>query len=368
MRMNAFHRAFDLLTGRWSVFLEQPVPIVVLNEERIANSLPSFGFFVLLVTSTIIASFGLIANNTAVVIGAMIVAPLMNPILSMAYGISIGNSLLIRRSLVTLVIGSGVVVITASVITWCMPIRVLGSEIMARTSPNLIDLMIAIAAGVAGAFSLTRKRIASSIAGVAIAVALVPPLCVSGIGLMLEPEISARFARGVIRGLNHEVATGSFLLFLANLIGITFAASLTFLSQSYGSIKRSWLALVAWLALIVLICIPLSSSLRKFFLTKKIENELLSIGAKQEEVVTTNIQPPVIKQKMQIRYMYVNLKEDRAELDLVLNVREGTLTEKKLSSINQKLFDSIKQFGVRQLDVDARIVPSRVHQYRESLR
>ena len=362
------HRAFDLLTGRWSVFLEKPVPIEVLNEERIANSLPSFGFFVLLITATIIASFGLIANNTAVVIGAMIVAPLMNPILSMAYGISIANSLLIRRSLVTLIIGTGVVVITAAVITGCMPVRVLGSEILARTSPNLIDLLVAIAAGIAGAFSLTRKRIASSIAGVAIAVALVPPLCVSGIGLMLDPEISASFARGVIRGLNHEVASGSFLLFLANLIGITFAASLTFLSQSYGSIKRSWLALLAWFALIVLICIPLSSSLRKFLLTKKIEMELSKIGAKQQETGTTNIKLPGVKQKMQIRYMYVNLKEDRALLDLVLNVPEGTLTQKKIASINRMLFESIKQFGVRELDVDTRIVPSRVHQYRESLR
>ena len=107
MSKNPLHRVFDLLTGQWSIFLEQPVPIEVLDEERIANSLPSFGFFVLLITSTIIATFGLIANNTAVVIGAMIVAPLMNPILSMAYGISIASSLLIRRSLVKLIIGTG---------------------------------------------------------------------------------------------------------------------------------------------------------------------------------------------------------------------------------------------------------------------
>ena len=134
MSKNPLHRAFDLLTGQWSIFLEQPVPVEVLDEERIANSLPSFGFFVLLITSTIIATFGLIANNTAVVIGAMIVAPLMNPILSMAYGISIASSLLIRRSLVTLIIGTGIVVITAALIATCMPVRVLGSEILGRTS------------------------------------------------------------------------------------------------------------------------------------------------------------------------------------------------------------------------------------------
>ena len=92
------------------------------------------------------------------------------------------------------------------------------------------------------------------------------------------------------------------------------------------------------------------------------------MGANQQEPGATNIKIPGIKQKMQIRYMYVNLKEDRAVLDLVLNVPEGTLTEEKVASINRILFDSIKQFGIRQLDVDTRIVPSRVHQYRETLK
>ena len=126
--------------------------------------------------------------------------------------------------------------------------------------------------------------------------------------------------------------------------------------------------LLAWLALIIHICVPLSSSLRKFFITKKIEIELSTIGANQQESGASNIKMPGIKQKMQIRYMYVNLKEDRAVLDLVLNVPEGTLTEGKVASINRILFDSIKQFGIRQLDVDTRIVPSRVHQYRETLK
>ena len=96
--------------------------------------------------------------------------------------------------------------------------------------------------------------------------------------------------------------------------------------------------------------------------------ELSTIGATQQEQGATKIKIPGIKQKMQIRYMYVNLKEDRAVLDLVLNVPEGTLTEEKVASINRMLFESIKQFGIRQLDVDTRIVPSRVHRYRETLK
>ena len=102
----------------------------------------------------------------------MIVAPLMDPILSLAFGLAVSDGKLIRRSAVT--VGFGV-----------------QSEIAGRTSPNLIDLGIAIAAAVAGSFSMRRKHLSNSIAGVAIAVALVPPLCVSGIGITLGSEMVA---------------------------------------------------------------------------------------------------------------------------------------------------------------------------------
>ena len=97
-------------------------------------------------------------------------------------------------------------------------------EITSRIAPNLIDLGIAVAAAVAGLFTITRDRLSNSIAGVAIAVALVPPLCVSGIGLSLGPEMVAVFGRGTISGLTNQISEGSFLLFLANLIGITLAS------------------------------------------------------------------------------------------------------------------------------------------------
>ena len=108
-----------------------------------------------------------------------------------------------------------------------------------RTAPNLIDLVIAVAAAVAGAFTLSRDRLSNSIAGVAIAVALVPPLCVTGIGLSLGPEMVAVFGRGTITGLSNQVSEGSFLLFLANLIGITVASLVIFMLQRYGSLQKS---------------------------------------------------------------------------------------------------------------------------------
>lgn len=212
------------LSGHWQVNLETRLARTELYEKRIASSRPSLGFFVLLISSAVIATLGLISNSTAVVIGAMIIAPLMDPILSLSFGFAVSDDKLIRRSFVTVLLGVITVIVTGALICALLDVTHVQSEILGRTTPNLIDLGIAVAAAVAGSFSMTRERLSSSIAGVAIAVALVPPLCVSGIGLNLGDEITAVFGRGTVTGLSNQIAEGSFLLFLANLIGIVVAS------------------------------------------------------------------------------------------------------------------------------------------------
>lgn len=110
--------------------------------------------------------------------------------------------------------------------------------------------MIAGAAAVAGAFTLTRDRLSNSIAGEAIGVTHVPPLCVCGIGVGLGPEMVAVFGRVTVAGLTNQVSEGSLLLFLANLIGITVASLLGFMVQGYGSLRRAWRSLLVWLGLL----------------------------------------------------------------------------------------------------------------------
>jgi len=237
-------------TDSWRIYLEKPVPIEEVAYSREAASIPSFGFFFLLISATVIATLGLLANSPAVIIGAMIVAPLMNPILSMAFAIVTGDWQLHKYSSITVLLGSLCAILVSYLLAILLPIDTVASEIVARTSPSLIDLGIAIAAGAAGSFSLTRKSIASSIAGVAIAVALVPPLCVVGIGLGIGSELSANIGQVNITNLN--VVEGAFLLFLVNLAGITFTACLVFLSQSYGNLKKAFQSIVIWLLIIAL--------------------------------------------------------------------------------------------------------------------
>ena len=129
------------------------------------------------------------------------------------------------------------------------------------------------AAAVAGSFSMTRKQLSNSIAAVGIAVALIPPLCVSGIGLTLGSEMMTVLGRGMVAGLTNQIAEGSFLLFLANLIGITVTSLVMFLVQRYGSFRNCWRNLLVWLGLLGLLSLPLSSELHDCSVRQEMDAE-----------------------------------------------------------------------------------------------
>ena len=144
-------------------------------------------FFVLLLLATVIATYGVISDSSATVIGAMIVAPLMGPIMATAAAVVMGSALRALRSLALVVAGVIAVVIFAYLLALFVPDVVLSfdhnAEITSRISPGLLALFTALASGAAGAFIMSREEIADSIGGVAIAISLVPPLCVVGIAL-----------------------------------------------------------------------------------------------------------------------------------------------------------------------------------------
>ncbi len=340
------------ITASWHIYLEKPVPTEELKHAREAASLPSFGFFFLLITATVIATNGLLVNSSAVIIGAMIIAPLMNPILSMAFGIVTGDRLLYQRSIVTVALGALTAIFVSYLINLFLPIELVGSEIIARTSPNLIDLVIAIAAGAAGSFSLTRKSIASSIAGVAIAVALVPPLCVTGIGLGIGSELATQI--GQTKVTSFDVATGSFLLFLANLAGITFTACLVFLSQSYGGIKQAIRLIRVWFAIIALLSFPLSNSFKKFVLQSRIQMEI--------ERIRKNY--PEIRKNSHIQHIGVRLKDDQALVTVTTIAHKGAITDEYVQFARDTILDSVSNMGIESVDVVLRIVPVNVEEYR----
>lgn len=195
--------------------------------DRIASgATPGFTYFVLIVLSTLIAGFGLLSNSTATVIGAMIVAPLMGPILGVAMGVVSGDTRLFQRSLLAELSGVALVITVGFLIALAVGVDQIdfsASEIANRTRPTLFDLAIGLAAGLAGSFCMIHPGLQASVAGVAIAVALVPPLTVTGI-------TAAGWWTG---SLAWRPAFGSFMLFLANYLTIELAASVLFYAVGF---------------------------------------------------------------------------------------------------------------------------------------
>ena len=263
-----------LYNGDWHWVKEKPTPIASLNRSLWRLSVPSFSFHFMLALSAIIATLGLLANSVAIIIGAMIIAPLMGPIVGMAYSIVMGNRKLLRRSSLTLLKGIILTILTSWFISSIIGLKTLDSEILSRTNPTLIDFGIAMAAGAAGAFANTRRSISSALPGVAIAVALVPPLSVVGIGLSLGAE---------------NIAFGSSILFLTNLICIIFFGGLVFLFQSYGNINRAKRGLAMSTAIMFCLAIPLTFSMRELIIKKNLRHQISNIIFQTETFNKTNI-------------------------------------------------------------------------------
>jgi uncharacterized hydrophobic protein (TIGR00271 family) len=138
---------------------------------------------VTLILAIFIASVGLNVNSSAVIIGAMLVSPLMGPISGVGYGVAVYDFFLIRKSLLNLAVATGVSLITSTVYFSITPLTGEQSELLARTSPSVWDVVIAILGGLAGAIGSTRKEKSNVVPGVAIATALMPPLCTAGFGI-----------------------------------------------------------------------------------------------------------------------------------------------------------------------------------------
>jgi len=208
---------------------------------------PRYAFMT--VMSCGIATLGLLQNSAAVIIGAMLISPLMGPIIELGMSLATFDFRSLRSSLRTLAVGVGIALLTAMALVAVSPLQEPTSEILARTEPTLFDLLVAVFSGLAGAYAtVTRKG--ETIVGVAIATALMPPLAVVGFGL----------ATG-----NGHVAGGAFFLFMTNLLAI--ALSVTIMARWYGFGREDSPKQTAWQATLIIgtflvLSVPLGLALR----------------------------------------------------------------------------------------------------------
>ncbi|MEC9225342.1 MAG: DUF389 domain-containing protein [Actinomycetota bacterium] len=243
-------------------------------------------FFLMLTLSVTIAVMGLAANSVAVVIGAMLIAPLMTPIMSFSAAVGLGLGRRAIQAAVVVGIGSLWSLVYSIVLSRLLPSLELGSEILGRTSPDIRDLVVAIAAGAAGAYAVAHEDVSATLPGVAVAVALVPPLAATGI------LIGAR--EGVL-------AEGSALLYATNLFAIAFSALATLLitgviptARFFFRDSRMAAVVIGIFIATVAIAIPLTSRSLNAAASSRQQSDILTevelwLGNKDLEVTTLDV-------------------------------------------------------------------------------
>ncbi|MGL5082986.1 MAG: TIGR00341 family protein [Microcoleaceae cyanobacterium] len=240
--------------------------VIQMRAELMADASLNFNFIVLVITSCLIASLGLLSNSAAVIIGAMLVAPLMLPLRALAFGALGGDATLFRRSLTTLIGATLIALVLSILLGQLIGLQDFESEVLARTQPTLIDLWIAIVAGGLSGFSKVRSGISDAVAGTAIAVALMPPLCVIGLTLS-EGFLSESY--------------GALLLYLTNLLGIVLACMVVFIWAGYAKVNRA----LGWTVLLTgILVLPLGISFFRLLNQANLEATLRKVF--QEETYT----------------------------------------------------------------------------------
>ncbi|MGV2804199.1 TIGR00341 family protein [Clostridium perfringens] len=242
--------------------------------------------FIILMCAIIIASVGLNMNATAVIIGAMLISPLMGPIIAIGYSVGIYNLKLLKKSAIILIIEIFISITTATIYFSLSPISSAGSEILSRTSPNIWDVIIAFTGGIAGIIGITRKKSGNILPGVAIATALMPPLCTSGYGLATK-NIHIFLGAGYLFFIN------SFFIALSTLLVVKFMKIPT--RNTLSEVKQKKLKKMI-IVLTILVTIPslmsaatmVNSFLNNTNLSNFIENEMPSEYILNKEINTKN--------------------------------------------------------------------------------
>ena len=193
-----------------------------LHNDLVEGAKTTYIYVSMIILSSIVAAIGVLNNNVAVIIGAMVIAPMLTPNVSLSLATTLGDLAMAKSSLKTIVIGISIAVFLSLIMGIFLPVDPSLREISSRTSVGLMDIVLALASGAAGALSFTSSA-PSVLIGVAVAVALMPPLVV--FGLLLGAGY-------------YTLAMGALLLFLANIFSVNLAGVATFIAQ--GIEPRSW--------------------------------------------------------------------------------------------------------------------------------
>jgi uncharacterized hydrophobic protein (TIGR00271 family) len=309
-------RLWEILADSVPTLTEARQSEVYQNMREAAR--PTVDFFVMMTLAATIASLGLLLDSAAVIIGAMLVAPLMSPILAIGMSIVQGDLRLLLVAAEATVKGVTVAIIVGIAMVIISPTETATDEILARTQPNVLDLMIALASGAAAGYAISRKEVAAALPGVAIAAALVPPLCVVGYGIGTSQL---------------DIAGGALLLFITNLIAIIFAAAITFLALGFqpararqGELMRG-LKVSVFLLVIIFLILAVTTVRSMTQLNRQAEVEQIftsEVVARAGDVREVTVEPD--RDGFTITATIINFDESQLTPDEIAHI-EAQLTE-----------------------------------------
>ena len=263
----------------------------------------------ILMCSIFIASIGLNMNSTAVVIGSMLISPLMTPIVGLGFGLAIFDTRLIEQSLKVLFTQVLVSLLVSTLYFWISPLSYASSQLIARTSPTIWDVLIAIAGGIAGVIGSRKKEANNIVPGVAIATALMPPICTAGYGLAIG---NVRFVFGAL----YLFSINCVFIMLTNIVGTRIMMKKSALSSFKElNIKMK----ISLISLIVLLVLPASYSAVTLTMNEKRKQEIKQFVGKEFANYTV------------INQVYKSKKNE-----LVLTVIGDPISEEELETIRQK--------------------------------
>jgi len=298
-----------------------------------------------LVFAIFVASLGLNVNSTAVIIGAMLISPLMGPIIGMGLAVGISDFDMLKRSFKHYALSAGVSVVTATIYFLLSPINEAQSELLARTSPNIYDVLIAFFGGMAGVVAICAKEKGNVIPGVAIATALMPPLCTAGFGLA-QGEWMFFFGALYLFFIN------TVFISLATFLGVRF---FRFQRQTYIDKKRGKLVNKYIMAIVIATIIPAVFTTVRIVRESMFQNRANSFISNELDFSGTQvIQRDISWSRNAIKVILIGKKVHESQIDSArANMRYYHLGETSLSVTQGFDSDSLSLLSLENAAIEA---------------
>lgn len=323
---------------------------VVARVDEDSGWSPRYAFMA--VMSAGIAVLGLLLSSPAVIIGAMLISPLMGPIIGLGFGLAIFDWREVRRCVQALALGSLLAVLFAATVVWLSPLQAVTPEILARTRPSLFDLLVAVFSALAGTYAMIRGR-GETIVGVAIATALMPPLAVVGFGLATT---------------NLAVFSGALALFMTNLLAIALSAAVMARFYGFGanlSPRQTGQQAGLIILVFIILCVPLAFALkqiaREAIISRQIRAEItghFGEGGKVSQLEIDFAKTPVTASAVVLtsQFSQTASADIAAALEQRLGVKSRLLlnqivVDQDISRFQQER-TALEQFSLRDIEAD----------------